>query len=74
MTDKERILRLLTIRPEDLRRWSKLCRDVLKQVAIAHPDYPVLRDAQLMSIVKRLLPEIRAMIRADEDIPRDEPV
>ena len=66
MTDQDRILRLLTIRPEDLGRWARLSRGVLKQVAIAHPEYPALRDYQMMSIVKRLLPEIRAMILADE--------
>ena len=58
MTDKDRILRMLTIRPEDLSKWAKLCRGVQKQVAAAHPDYPILGHAQLMSMVKRLLPEI----------------
>jgi hypothetical protein len=62
MMSQERVLRILTIRPEDLSRWSKVCRKVNKQVTDAHPEYPRLQHMQLMSYVKRLLPEIRAMV------------
>ena len=62
MISEERVLRILTIRPTDLSRWSKICHRVNQQVASAHPEYPRLQDTQLMSYVKRLLPEIRAMV------------
>ncbi len=61
MTEEERFLRLLTLRPEDLSRWTKLCRTVIQEVRIAHPGYPPLTEMQLMSYVKRMLPKIRAM-------------
>ena len=67
MISREHILRALTIGPRGLSKWSKVCRRVNNQVAIAHPAYPVLTDSQLMSYVKRLLPEIRAMIAALEE-------
>jgi hypothetical protein len=71
MISRERVLRELTIRPTDLSKWTKLCRRINAQVESAHPDYPRLRDMQLMSHVKRLLPEIRAMISAiDENSER----
>jgi hypothetical protein len=43
--------------------WARLCRKVDKQVANAHPAWPPLGDMRLLSYVKRLLPEIRTMIR-----------
>jgi hypothetical protein len=64
MTKEERILRLLTIQPTDLAMWTRLCRKVNKQIANSHPKYPPLEDMQVLSYVKRLLPEIRAMIAA----------
>jgi len=66
MTDKERALRILTIQPTDLSRWMKLCRRLVNEVRIAHPAYPPLTETQLMSYVKRLVPEIRSMIDADD--------
>lgn len=66
MTDREGTLRLLTIRPEDLRRWTMVCRKVGKDLYGSHPDYPRLDDMQLLSLVKRLLPEIRAMIASGD--------
>lgn len=69
MTKEERILRLLTIQPTDLSIWMKLCRRLNTQVATAHPNYPRLQDMQVMSYVKRLLPEIRAMIAVFEKDP-----
>lgn len=62
MISKERALRMLTIKPTDLAMWTTVCRRVNKQVAAAHPEYPCLQDMQFLSYVKRLLPEIRAMI------------
>ena len=62
MISEERVLRMLTIKPTDLSKWTKVCNRINKQVAAAHPEYPSLRDMQLMSYVKRLLPEIRAMV------------
>jgi hypothetical protein len=67
MISRQRVLRELTIRPIDLSKWSKVCRRVSVQVETAHPESPLLRDMQLMSYVKRLLPEIRAMIAAMDD-------
>jgi hypothetical protein len=67
MTEKERALRLLTIRPEDLRAWHRMCREVTKEVAAAHPNYPALTETQLLSFVKRLLPRVRALIAADPE-------
>jgi hypothetical protein len=64
MIPQERVLRLLTIKPADLSKWTRLCNRLNNQAAAAHPEYPVLRDMQLMSFVKRLLPEIRTMIAA----------
>ncbi len=62
MNDRDRIIRLLTIHPEDLSRWTRLCQKVSREVHLVHSDYPHLNEMQLMSFVKRLLPEIRAMI------------
>ena len=63
MITEQRVLRLLTIQPSDLAMWTSLCRKVDKQVANAHPAWPPLGDMRLLSYVKRLLPEIRTMIR-----------
>jgi hypothetical protein len=62
MVSREQVLRMLTIKPEDLAVWTRVCRGLNKQMATAHPRYPGLSDMQLLSYVKRLLPEIRAMI------------
>ena len=62
MVSEERVLRMLTIKPGDLSKWTKVCRRVNKQIAVAHPENPCLQDMQLLSYVKRLLPEVRAMI------------
>ena len=62
MIEAESVVRLLTIKPEDLSRWTKLCRGVVRQVDDAHPNYPRLRETQLLSYVKRLLPHIRTMV------------
>jgi hypothetical protein len=62
MVSRESVSRMLTIRPGDLSTWIKVCRRVNKQVAAAHPESPSLQDMQLLSFVKRLLPEIRAMM------------
>jgi hypothetical protein len=70
MTEEARLNRILKIQPGDLALWTKLCHKVNKQVASAHPDYPRLDDMQLLSFVKRLLPELRAMISSvDRSIP-----
>ena len=73
MTEDERALRLLTIRPEDLSRWTRLCRTVIQEVRIAHPNYPPLTEIQLMSYVKRMLPRVRAMIAEPPPPPGDTP-
>jgi hypothetical protein len=67
MISRETVLRALTIQQTGLSKWAKVCRRVNNLVGIAHPNYPLLTDAQLMSYVKRLLPEIRAMIAALEE-------
>ena len=55
MISEERALRMLTIQPTDLSKWTKVCSRVNKQMAAAHPDYPLLRDMQLLSYVKEPL-------------------
>jgi hypothetical protein len=73
MTKKERILRLLTIKPTDLSRWTRFCRQINSQIAAAHPNYPRLDEMQVLSYVKRMLPEIRAMIvRMDADAEKSD--
>ena len=69
MTQLERISRILKIQPQDLALWTRLCRNVNKQIAMAHPDYPRLEDMQLLSFVKRLLPEIRSMMESPDRTP-----
>ena len=59
---EERIQRILTLRPEDLSRWTRLCRALILEVRQAHPNYPPLTEMQLLSYVKRLLPRIRTMM------------
>ena len=58
-------LRILKLRPENMGFWIRACRKVAREVAKVHPDYPVLTDAQLLSFVKRLLPEARAHVMAE---------
>ena len=72
MTDRERIIRLLTIEPGDLRRWTRACQKVCKELYLAHPEYPRLNEMRLTSFVKRLLPEIRAVV-ANLDASPDAP-
>jgi hypothetical protein len=73
VTTEQRVLRLLTIQPSDLAMWTRLCRKVDKQVAEAHPAWPPLGDMRLLSYVKRLLPEIRTMIRGIDGNAGDGP-
>lgn len=44
-----------------------LCRKIGVEMQHAHPTYPHLNEMQLLSFVKRLLPEIRAMIAKLDD-------
>ncbi len=74
MNDRDHIIRLLTIHPEDLSRWTRLCQKVGREMHLAHPNYPHLNEMQLMSFVKRLLPEIRAMISGMDDNADGPPV
>ena len=60
--EREKILRLLTIEPTDLALWTRLCRKAARELYVAHPDYPRLTEMQFLSFVKRLLPEIRALV------------
>lgn len=60
-TYEERVRNVLALQGNQA-LWMRVCRNVNKQMAIAHPEYPRLDDMQLMSFVKRLLPEIRALI------------
>ena len=71
MNDRDRILQLLTIQPENLSQWTRLCQKVSKELYRAHPDYPHLNEMQLMSFVKRLLPGIRALVSGLDDNPVD---
>lgn len=74
MTEHERIIRALTIMPEDLGRWTRICRKVGGDLYRAHPEYPRLTEMQLLSFVKRLLPEIRVMIsNSGDDTPSRTP-
>ena len=73
-SDNEKILRLLTIAPTDLGVWIRLCRKVARDLYDAHPDYPRLSDMQLLSFVKRLLPEIRALVSNVDENSGHEPV
>jgi hypothetical protein len=68
MTETKRVLEILTIRPQDLSTWTKLCRKVTNEVAIAHPDYPTLSETQLLSFIKRMLPDLRARVASTETI------
>lgn len=68
MNEQDRIMQLLTIQPEDLGRWTRICRKVGAALYRAHPDYPYMTDRQLLSFVKRILPEIRAMIAEADGI------
>lgn len=69
MSDRNRILRMLTIQPQDMSRWMCVCQRVHRSTYHVHPNYPALTDMQLMSFVKRLLPEIRTMISNLDDSP-----
>jgi len=64
-------MRRLTIGPNGLGPWMRVCRKVGKELYAAHPEYPRLSDTQLMSFVKRLLPEIREIIASVDAAARE---